>query len=378
MSAPLLLAFVASSRPWQQRLTRHLHSYALGERLEAIIADPRDLFDEDWQVLLIDVASPWMTPDFVAQVHADGRAVVAVVEPGNERHRIRAAAANVDAPLEADCTADEMTTTVHAVAKAYRSRHRGAPTPVPRDMVVGGGGIIAVGGPPGARSERVAIALASALARNQRVVLVDANDVDPRLAARLGLHPAPNLVDAIGAAMVNRELVIHEVAEGGFWALPGLAAPAQWSTVGPGGVRKLMASLAALYDRVVVITGPVVEDASRFGLTVTALGLADVVVPVGEATLDGMAVLTEWVAGAAQLSVAPFWPVASHVGLARTERAEVLELLDKVASLVSAEGGVRLVPGPDKREHRARWNGGLATQRGLRRQMALLAREIAA
>lgn len=378
MAEPLALAFVASTRPWQQRLNRHLHSYATNERLVAIVADPRDLFEEEWRVLLIDAASVWLTVDLTAQIHAAGRGVIAVVEPGDDRARARALAAKVDAPLEADATAEELATAAHAVARAYPPSRRRPPGQAPARVsraAAPGGQVIAVGGPPGSRPERVAVALAAVLGRREHVVVVDANDVDPCLAPRLGLHPQPNLVDAL-ARPDEAVALLHDVAGGGFWALPGLAAPAQWSTVPVTGVRRLITGLARSYDRVVLITGPVVEDAARFRLTLTAIAAAQAIVPVGEASLVGLASLTEWIAGAHQVTAAPLWPVAAHVALGRAGQADVVEQLEKVARLVSPDATVTLVPGPGRGENRGRWDGRLYRDRGLMRPVSRLAREV--
>ena len=65
--------------------------------------------------------------------------------------------------------------------------------------------------------------------------VVDANEVDPSLAVRLGLHPQPNVATAAARPSTSlSELVaedLQEVPDARVWALVGLADPAQWSTV---------------------------------------------------------------------------------------------------------------------------------------------------
>lgn len=382
----LALAFVASTRPWQQRWNRHLHSYATGERLVAIIADPRDLLDEDWQVLLIDAASSWLTPEFVATIHRAGRGIVAVVEPTNARLRAKALTAEVDAPLEVDATPAELITTVHAVAASRPFRPRVPPATArrrgPGVTPAAAAHITAVGGPPGSRPERVAVALAAVMAGHRRVALIDVNEVDPCLAPRLGLHPQPNIVDAIGRVSASREELLLHPVEAGFWALPGLAAPAQWKGLGPVAVRRLLAQLSRDFDHVVAITGPIVEDAARFALSTTTLAAAGSVVAVGEASLVGLPALYEWVAGAAQVAPAPIRPVATYLRLGRDARADVADQLTKLVELLDGlaprpgRGEMLMIPGPDRAEERGRWDGRLYRRSALMRPISKLAKEL--
>lgn len=385
----LNLAFVASTRPWQQRLNRVLHAYSIDVALLTIIADPRDLFlavegpdgEQDWQVLLIDAASTWLSEDLVSRIHDNGRGVVAVVEPGDDRRRDRALSFGVDHPLESDADLAELVTVVSAVAgNRHLAPHwprTAAGPPRSRPAVAPSGQIIAVGGPPGSHPERVALALAAVLAKDDDVVVVDANDLDPSLAPRLGLHPQPNLPDVVARVMANRgEGVVEDLQEvptGGFWALPGMvSARTQWNTVGPNGLRRLLDRLARTHGRVVVITGPAPENIPRFAVTLTVLAAASDVVAVGEASLVGLDGLYQWVADATQVTTARLWPVASYVRTTRRGSDDVLRHMEKLADLAGADT-VMLVPAPGRQENKGRWDGQLYRDGKLMREARRLA-----
>ena len=160
------VVFAASSHPWQQRLNRHLHAYSTDVQVVAIVADPGDLWESEWRVLVIDATSPWLTVEFCEDVHLRSRGIVAIYDPGDARRKQRALDAGADVPLEWDAEPAELVATVHAVAARWPARARAAahPRPQARVAIPRGGPVIAVGGPSGARPERVAVALASALA----------------------------------------------------------------------------------------------------------------------------------------------------------------------------------------------------------------------
>jgi len=372
VNALVPVAFAASSHPWQQRLNRHLHAYSTDVAVVAIVADPGDLWESEWRVLVIDAASPWLTTEFCDDVHLRSRGIVAVYDPGDARRKQRALDAGADVPLEWDAEPAELVATVHAVAARWPARALAArPRPPARTAMRRGGPVIAVGGPPGTRPERVAVALASALAAGELpVCVVDANEVDPSLAVGLGLHPQPNVATAAARATTTvAELVaddLQEVPGAGVWAMGGLADPAQWTTVTGQALRRTVEALAEAHAYVVAVVGPIVEDQPRFTMSRTAISIAQGIVAVGEATPPGIAALTGWIADAVRTTDGtPVYPVAVESDLSRSQRADVAEALAKVARLAPGPGTVTLVPAPGRR-HRARsWDGRVAPERKL-------------
>ena len=77
-------------------------------------------------------------------------------------------------------------------------------------------------------------------------MLIDADEVAPSLAQRLGLPPIPNIrtaIDALfhGAGRLHEALL--PVAGGGFELLAGLANPADWPQVRPQEAAEVVAEL---------------------------------------------------------------------------------------------------------------------------------------
>lgn len=375
----LAIAFAATSRAWQQQWNRYLHSFAVDETVAAVVADPRDLYAEEWRVLVIDADSAWLTADFVDGVHDQGRGVVAVVEPGDEARARRAQAASVDLTVLADADPTAYVAGFYQVAQRWPAAARPSRARVTRTVATGGQ-VIAVGGAPGAGADRIAVGLATLLnRRRQSVVLVDADEVSARLAIRLDLSPQPNIATAALRPEGIADEDLQQPEGAGFLVLSGLADPAQWATLNPRGVRRTIDALAARFDRVIVLVGPVVEPAPRFALTAVALGRAEAVVPVGEATPDGLDVMVTWVANAAKVAVdAPFYPVATHVSLRRAQRADVASWLAKVTAGVNGADTVTLVPAPDGRQARGRWDQRLVKQRSFLDDLGAVARAVTA
>ena len=380
MTTPV--AFAASSHPWQQRLNRHLHAYSTDVEVVAIVADPGDLWESEWRVLVIDAASPWLTTEFCEEVHLRSRGIVAVYDPGDARRKQRALDAGADVPLEWDAEPAELVATVHAVAARWPAGvwATSRPRPPARAVTRSGGAVIAVGGPPGTRPERVAVALASALAGGELpVCVVDVNEVDPSLAVRLGLHPQPNVATAAARPTTSlSELVaedLQDVPDARVWALVGLADPAQWSTVTGVALRRTLETLAQAHAYVVALVGPIVEDQARFTMSRTALSVAQGIVAVGEATPPGIASLTGWIADAVRTTDGTsVYPVAVQSDLSRSQRADVAEALAKVARLAPGPGTVTLLPAPGRRDRARSWDGRVAPER----KLAAAARDLAA
>ena len=231
------------------------------------------------------------------------------------------------------------------------------------------GRVCAVGGPPGGcGASEVAVELTRAgRCRGDTSLLVDADEVAPSLAQRLGLPPIPNIrtaIDALfhGAGRLHDALL--PVAGGGFELLAGLANPADWPQVRPEEVADVVAELRSLREHVIVNVGPHAEDlprlggADRYGVTREVLGTADAVVGVGVATPVGVARLISWIAEVVVLAPGtPLHLVVNKVPASRFVRGEVeAEILRNYAP-----ASLHLLP-LDAAVERAAWRGELAGQ----------------
>lgn len=391
MSEDLALAFVTSARPWFQRFTHHIENHGPGY-VEVVIAEPHTAFDKAWQLLVVDAGSTFLDRHFVDLVHQGGgelgagaRGVIAVWDPTDPRGKQRALDAGVDEFIAADASVKEFARLVLDTAPSFplvvpepvagRGRRRRVE---PEPVVPRAGRLVVVGGPPDADAERVALGLAHAAGGpKQSVVLIDANDLTPSVAARLALAPVPNLASAVTEARDAVELDAHLQAAGRFWVLAGMAEPAtQWGGLAPTAVASVVSALTTRYLRGFVLVGPVLEDigrgANRFDISRAVVEIADVVVAVSAPTRIGLVRVAHWV-DAARKS-APRAPLHIVVTDAPRDGFRRGEITDYLAELAPA--GIHLLAPERRRRRRAKadWNGDLMHPvRGATR----LAREVA-
>ncbi len=100
------------------------------------------------------------------------------------------------------------------------------------------GRLVTVGGPPGVGRTEIAIELALALGRTAGVVLVDADDVGPAVAARLDLPIEPNLRTAIDAVEHGRGAARSLRGRRTRFAAAGRVRHPQCERVGAGAARR--------------------------------------------------------------------------------------------------------------------------------------------
>jgi MinD-like ATPase involved in chromosome partitioning or flagellar assembly len=384
MTAELTFAFVTTVRPWAREWARHVADHGPG-RVVDHVAERKCLWDEDYQLLVVDADSELVDRAIAEEAHRRGRSVVAVWDPSDPRTKDLAIDLGADVVVEADASAEEFLRQVAGAEEwealvptvtAVRARPvaRGQPAQAPAaDHVASpagmglagdrpGGAVAVVGGPVGDEAEDVVIELGRWVGHGRKAVVVDANEVTPGLAQHLGLPVLPNIRIAVEAVRDPRRRVsdaLLAVPRAGFWLLGGLADPGQWSEVAPTEVADVVARLAAGADVVIAKAGPLAEDVvchggpDRFGISRRLLAMADRIIGVGVATPTGLTRLVGWLADVRM--VAPRTPV--HVALCRAPRGSFrrAELVERVQADTGA-ASVSLLPfdpGVDK----ANWNG---------------------
>ncbi len=308
------LGIVVSPRDWGERLHRFVADHG-GARVRTRVMRPEDVLSEQFDVLIIDDITSFLTRRLVGRARSAGKAVLGVYDgaefpEGNDRLRDL----GVDSTIEAGASPEEF---LRAVGGIFVGDDRGSGVidvaqpldgpPGPRH-----GRVTVVGGPSGgAGRTEIALALAGSFAyRGESVALVDGDDLSPSLAQRLGLSLHPNLRTAVDAlhhrpgglhdsTQVPRRLRVETLA--------GLANPRDWVELRPGDVVEVVRELADLRDRVVVDIAPRIEDLSfhggpaRFGLARALLAAADEVVVIGSPSPVGVARMVEWMAEAVPL-----------------------------------------------------------------------------
>lgn len=321
--ADVELALAASARAWSDALHRFLADHG-GARVRTVVMSAQEVVDERYDVLIIDDVCSFLTPRLVEEVRRPGRLVVGVFDSrdGADAKR-RLLDCGVDDVIESDASPDEFLAVVGRLSQLAPS----APdwmTPTPVHPVQGR--VVAVGAPPGGcGATEVALGLAAVL----DAVVVDADDVAPSVAQRVGASLHPNLRTAID--MVHHrdgDLAETIVDGGGVRLLPGLATGDDWSQLHPGEVEAVIDELAAFEPLVVVNVGAGLErpqvGEGRFGLARGVLRRSDTIVGV---TLPQPVAITRsirWALEAKALAVeTPLAMVVNRSPRSRFRRTEI-------------------------------------------------------
>lgn len=390
----LTLAFVTTPRSWGRSWGRYLADHGPGQVVD-LIAERKALFDRPYRLLVVDADSPLATSVLVDELHRRGMGLVAVWDPAEPATKQQALDLGGDTLIEADAEPVEFLRVVLDVAgewlepagPAAVATQRPAPAiPAFAGLSLsapGRGQRTVVAGPIGAEPELVILELARALAKaNNRVVVVDANDICPSLAQLVDQPMLPNLpmaVDALRQRGGRLEDQLLAVAAGRFWLVGGLADPAQWIELRPRAVLDLVEELANHHHHVLTQVGPMVENLAdyggdRFGVARAVVGNSDSIVAVGMASPVGMARLAMWLADVRLL--APETPLHLVLTRAPKDRFRRSELLERAQDLEVGEASVHLLPDDDRLE-RAVWNGELVKAGPFRRAVGELAAAVA-
>lgn len=361
------IAIAASPRDWAHRLHRHVADHG-GARVRVTALQRQDVLDEAVDVLVADDTTSFLTAALVADLHRRGGLLLGVYDQDAPAGKGELLSLGADEVLERGASADEFLRAIGVLARSRPTPPASGPPPgVPTRSAAAPGPrahrtvVCAASGGTGATE--LAIALSGALARRGgRPVLVDADEVVPAVAQRLGLPQYPNLRAAVDAVEQGAGGVLHTLtaAIGGRVAvLVGLSQGRDWTHVRPGEVLDVLDVLAELATHLVVNAGPCLEDTRtegglrRFGLTRSVVGAADTVVGVGLPTPVGLSRLLDWVATVRTLTpAAPVHLVLNRAPASAFQRAEVTEELARTATAAS----IAFLP-PDPRVGEAAWAG---------------------
>jgi Mrp family chromosome partitioning ATPase len=380
MSEPQI-AIVFTPEPWVEELHRHCTDHG-GALVRQVLIDPELALEEPYDVLVVSLAWPALTRGFVDEVHARDRQVLGVFDRDDRTARDVLGGLGVDGMIESDAGAPAVVRSLTALT-ARRGTSSTPGVQVPRIDVDRGAPrarLVVVGGQAGAGRTEVAVHLGAALARRSATVLVDADEVAPSIAARLGLPIEPNLRTAIDAVEHGEGELSDSVVRiaSRCSVLAGLPNPRGWSQLRPGEVMRVLRQLADGVADVVVDAAPSLEDApgttrGRYALTRALVGAADVLVAVCHATPVGVTRLLTWAADARDLAADT--PIVAVVNRAPRERFRRGELFDEIVRTVVAP--VVFVP-DDPHVAPAAWDGVLVRHRRFARAIDAVVSEVRA
>jgi len=386
------VALVFSPEAWVEGLHRHLTDHG-GARVRQVIVDPSLAFDEEYGTLVVSHRWPGLTRTFVDAVHRRGRCLLGVFDPEEPAGREFLGSLGVDGVLAADASMAEFVDSFTALAP---ERHQPAPSVSALEAAVDGRRLpatiangdrsrswrlLAVGGTPGAGATELAIAFTAALRRQGgRAVLVDADEVVPSIAQRLGLPIEPNLrsaIESVEYGMGDVDATIARVARE-LDALSGLPNVGAWSQVRPSEVLDVIEEIARTRQLVIANVASRLEDVgrggrSRYGISRAVVGDATDVIGVAPATPVGVTRLLGWVSDVRALNAG----ATIHLAVNRAPRDAFrkAELEQEIRRTFDAASLVFLPHDP--RVEAAAWSGTLVAYGPYARAVAELATRVA-
>jgi MinD-like ATPase involved in chromosome partitioning or flagellar assembly len=278
--------------------------------------DPTLAFDEEYGTLVVSHRWPGLTRTFVEAVHRRGRCLLGVFDPEEPAGREFLASLGIDRVVASDASMAEF---VDAFTVLAPERNQPAPSISALEAAVDGQRVptamangdrlrswrlVAVGGTPGAGATELAIAFAAALrSQGGRAALVDADEVVPSIAQRLGLPIEPNLrsaIESVEYGMGDVDAAIVRAARE-LDVLSGLPNVGAWSQVRPTEVLDVIEAVGRTRRHVIANVSSRLEDVgrggrSRYGISRAVVCDASDVIGVAPATPVGASRLLGWVA----------------------------------------------------------------------------------
>lgn len=375
------VAVGSSQRSWVAELMSYAQDHA-GVRVVGTVLSAREALDHDYDVLLIDDTTSYLTKRLIDRVHSMRRIVIGIYEDTRgDVGRSKLLEFGVDAVIDAESPPKEFLARIRSVTeqklvdKDFAQIVRGEelesgnsdadallsdPTDAGSEQAARS--VTVVSGSNGVTE--VAIGLAAQLAkRGSSVVLVDLDTLEPAIAQRLGIELTPNVLSAIESLRFSGEIKpAVQLHEQGFGLLAGLPSPREWEACGLDDTEDLIGVLAETYDNVIVRTNRFLEDVSSFGFSPGRFELArrlvagaDQLVVVGDPSPLGVTAVLGWIGEARGLSGEPVHVVMNHCGRSVYQRGEIKEEIGRTFRSAS----VTFVP-EDLRIRKAAWQGELA------------------
>lgn len=390
------IAIVRSSRSWARTLHRYVVDHG-GAVVKTRPLEERQAIEDEYDILLVDDISSFLTKHIVDELHRRGRRVLGVFDPeefsATEENsgKQRLIRIGVDGAIEAQATPEEFVRAIHEFAPAPREKINhvdflsevlesdptamridptmdtgGAPLPPSRNgQPRRRGHITAVlGASGGCGVTEIAIELARELGRRgEKTVVVDGDELSPSLAQRLSLPLHPNLRTAVdvvehGTGRLSECLV--SVANN-LEVLTGLPHPKDWVEMRGSDIEAVLGELARGRPQIVVNASPLIEDltlyggADRFGISRAVVETANAIVVVCPPTPMGVARLIDRVADLAALAdMKPVHVVVSRVQKGAFKRNEIQKEIQRSLNAAS----IHFIPEDGHVEHAA-WEGTL-------------------
>lgn len=386
------VALVFSPEAWVEGLHRHLTDHG-GARVRQVIMDPSLAFDEVYGTVVVSHRWPALTRTFVEAVHRRGRCILGVFDPEEPAGRQFLVSLGADRVLASDASMAEFVDAFAALAPELKQP---APSVTALEAAVDGTSfsapapdgdqprawrLVAVGGTPGAGATELAIALTATLARQgERAVLVDADEVVPSIAQRLGLPIEPNLrsaIESVEYGMGDVGTAIIRAARG-LDVMCGLPNVGAWSQVRPSEVLDVIEAVGRTRRYVVTNFSSRLADVGRggrdrYGISRKVVSEASELIGVAPATPVGVTRLLGWVTDVRALN--PSAPVHLVVNRSPRDAFRKAELDQEIRRTFEPES-LAFLP-HDPRIDAAVWSGTLVAHGPYAKAVAEFAVKIA-
>lgn len=342
------IAIVRSARGWARTLHRYVVDHG-GAIVRTRPLEERQALEDDYDILLVDDISSFLSGHIVDELHRRGRRVLGVYDPeefagsAENSGKQRLIRLGVDGVVEAQATPEEFVRAIKDLAPTPAERMQASADLVPAtaaELIARAGfegdtaytpagasdvvlperpeingkrrghltAVLAASGGTGATE--VAIELGRALGkRGERTVVVDGDDLAPSLAQRLNLALHPNLrtaVDVVEHGTGRLSECLTAVASN-LEIIVGIPHPKDWVEMRGSDMTAVLTELVRGRPQVVVNASPMIEDltsfggADRFGVSRAVAEAADDIVIVCSPTPMGVARLLDRVADLMEL-----------------------------------------------------------------------------
>jgi MinD-like ATPase involved in chromosome partitioning or flagellar assembly len=396
MAGTILVALTATKAPWSTNFREYCREHTTDLSVEVIVTVSSLLHPahRQYDVLVIDDMMRLVGVADVAAAHDRQVHVVGLTDPTQGLGRKFLEDLRVDQIALASLAPSELADLVRSVGpnNAHTGPARRPLAPRPRLGTPRPQGSLTTFTPAsgGAGLSETLVAVGEILAcHRQSVLVVEANEVAPVLASRLRRAPSAGLPWALARAQQDRTIFPEGLTGrrddgiaplGSFDVICGMSAPGGPLTVNPVELTALLEQALAIYDQVLVDTGPWLTRTAQTGrdrlnAARPALALARQALVFARATPDGATQLVEWRSAAHDNGLQ--LPIFAVLGRAagKYERSHLAHMLEVNTNWPHTFAGVQFLP-EDARLAKARWNADLVTRGRWWRSVQALVRAI--
>ena len=349
-----------SPRPWMQEVHFFLVDHG-GALVQGYVLSADDALAGEANVLVVDDICSFLTKRLVADLHQVGIRVLGVfdAEDGDAGSN-RIESLGVDVFIQSDSAGEAFLAAITQMVDTKTPIKSGVSI-APDQLGDPSGPVVAVaaaGGGTGATEVAIGVATSMQSARRS-VALVDADEVTPSVAQRLGLPLLPDLRTAVESVVHGSGSVVDSMIDhsSGVRVVCGLSHPAARSSLRSSEVVSALREIARTVSTVVVNVSPAPVLASRrrdiTGVRAGVVLSAEAVVLVGVASPVGVARMADWLASASQAVAGPrLHLVVNRFPGGGYRSSQIVAELFRLAEPQS----VTVVPF-DRRVQRAEWRG---------------------